>query len=352
MATQRANTVKEDGQLPLIIFEEPVMPELDRERASVEEISSETAGNMMVKYHYAHALPSITVAYGLYVTTPNEGSPDIKDKVLAGCITYGISANRNVEAVCGEKHLHHVLELNRLFIHDWAGRNSESYLIGESLKRLKRDHPEFYIIVSYADSAHGHKGMVYQATNWIYTGESVMGVEGWIHNGKRYHPRTLSSMFGSCAEDVVREKLPGAEPIRGEVKYRYVYLLGDRKLNKELHDDLKYPVLPYPKEVAESLYNEDGSKKKKPVKTPTEKTVKAAPKKKETPAPNDKDPEPVVPEKQGKACCWAAFPVDCCSGIDCPVHGPKHAKTCTNYKLEEAINGTIPAQDNPAPVDN
>lgn len=301
------------------------MPELDRTRAKVKELGPETAGNMVVKYHYAHSLPSITLAYGLFV-----------DDVLAGVITYGVSSNRNNDLICGPGYHGQTLELNRLYVHDWAGRNSESYLIGESLKFLKRDHPQILIIVSYADSAHGHKGMVYQATNWIYTGESVMSTEGWMHEGKRYHPRSLSSMFGSCSAEVVQKNLPGAVPIKGEVKYRYVYLLGDKKTHRELVEKLKYPSLPYPKVVAESLYNEDGSKK--------EKVKEVKPKKSKTPPPPQKEGEVsvVVSSEPARSCCSQAAPADCptCPGgfmIVCARHGIKHAKACPQFNTGEVV---------------
>lgn len=41
------------------------------------------------------------------------------------------------------------------------------------LKQYKDD----LILVSYADSAQGHHGYIYQATNWIYTGISAKRTE-------------------------------------------------------------------------------------------------------------------------------------------------------------------------------
>jgi hypothetical protein len=48
----------------------------------------------------------------------------------------------------------------------------ESKFIGWCLRQLKKEYPNI-ILVSYADGGHNHVGHVYQATNWIYTSESM-----------------------------------------------------------------------------------------------------------------------------------------------------------------------------------
>ena len=65
-----------------------------------------------------------------------------------------------------------VYELNRLWISDGLPKNIESRFIGWCLRELKRIRPNT-ILVSYADGSKGHVGIVYQATNWTYTGQSL-----------------------------------------------------------------------------------------------------------------------------------------------------------------------------------
>lgn len=313
-------------QTPLFELQTPSMPTLDVSRCSVREVQTKTAAAMVKEFHYAHRVPSITVAVGLWV-----------DGVLAGVVTYGVAANRNQDYVCGEEHKGHVLELNRLFIHDWAGTNSESYLIGQSFHVLERDHPEFYIIISYADTAHGHLGKIYQATNWIYTGESVMDVEGWRIGGKTFHPRTLSGMLGSCAADVIRAKFPDARPVRGEIKHRYVMLLGPRDQQKKLRAALKYDALPYPKtlEVLKHKRDDEGVTVVKPEDDTTidpdemsdlQDLVEYRSKPKKLTAAQIAKLYATKP----KVCCPNAAPGDCaCGSIICPKHGETHATDCT-----------------------
>lgn len=232
-------------QLSLFNLPTPSMPKLDVSRCDARPINYETAANMVKTYHYAHRVPSIVVSIGMYV-----------DDVLAGCITYGIPPVPNVQRLCGEEHRKHTIELNRLFIHDWAGRNSESWLIGQSFKFLRNMYPQYYILVSYADPDAGHSGRIYRATNWLYTGtsepgghEKCCGVE--LVDGTIMHNKALVNTFGTWALDTIKENLGDKfkRIIPGSLKYRYVYFLGSKKQRKELRQALRWPVLPYPKEA-------------------------------------------------------------------------------------------------------
>ena len=149
----------------------------------------------------------------------------------------------NAAAICGERYRDDALELTRLFVHDWAGRNSESWLIGKSFRFV--EGPK--ILLSYADTGAGHIGYIYQATNWLYTGVS-------IHNHYQLADGTIiqsrsawNPKVGETAQDFY-ERNPGSKPIRAESKHRYVYFLGSKKQRKELRQALRWPVLPYPKE--------------------------------------------------------------------------------------------------------
>ena len=65
-----------------------------------------------------------------------------------------------------------VYELNRLWAADGLPKNIESRFIGWCLRELKKIRPDT-ILVSYADGSKHHIGIVYQATNWVYTGQSL-----------------------------------------------------------------------------------------------------------------------------------------------------------------------------------
>lgn len=228
--------VRQDTQLLLFDFDTPSMPVLDVDRCYVKPVNHFTAAQMVTKYHYAHRTPSIVASFGMYV-----------DDVLAGVITYGVPSQRNVLLCCGDEYEKNALELNRLFIHDWAGRNSESWLIGQSFQWLAKTHSEIKILVSYADTEQGHHGMIYRATNWLYTGMS--STEGnLLINGSKMHPRTVFDQFGTRNIETLKTRGVIVERTNVAGKHRYVYFLGDKRQRKILKQSLKWDILPYPQE--------------------------------------------------------------------------------------------------------
>jgi len=67
------------------------------------------------------------------------------------------------------------LELRRFVLLDECPRNSESYILGQLLKLLKREGWKRFI--SYSDLEQGHSGIIYKATNWKCLG--VVGGADW-----------------------------------------------------------------------------------------------------------------------------------------------------------------------------
>lgn len=110
-------------------------------------------------------------------------------------------------------------ELARLWIKDGIPRNAESWLISQSIKFIRRNHPDVVALVSYADPSAGHVGTIYRASNWTPDGRT---------DDERKSPRfdyadaTTGKKYGRAAH------IPdGAQLIRVPrvSKYRYVYRL-------------------------------------------------------------------------------------------------------------------------------
>jgi hypothetical protein len=163
---------------------------------------------------------------------------------MIGCIIFGKPANKNLcWGVCGREESDKVLELTRLWILDGTPKNTESFLIGNSLKLLP---PEYEILVSYAEVSAGHVGTIYQATNWIYTGLSDRHVEWRLEGEESKHARHLFKEHGGIkgAKEFYGDRLQKLE--RGR-KHRYVMLRGNKTRKKELLKKLRYPVSSYPK---------------------------------------------------------------------------------------------------------
>ena len=87
-----------------------------------------------------------------------------------------------------------VVELTRIGLRDHEVPVSK--VISVALKLVKEDNPGLRIIVSYADSYQGHKGGVYQASNWNYLGWTPS--TPWYNiDGAKAHSRQVGSKYGT-----------------------------------------------------------------------------------------------------------------------------------------------------------
>jgi len=71
-------------------------------------------------------------------------------------------------------------------------RSQVSRIVRLAIGFLKRNSPSLRLIVSFADPSEGHHGGVYQAGNWIYTGQQPPTVEYVAPDGKQWHGRMVS----------------------------------------------------------------------------------------------------------------------------------------------------------------
>ncbi len=197
----------------------------------VAKIASRDAYKLIQDVHYAHRIPSITHAFGLF-----------DDDELIGVVTYGSPASSTLRrGICGNQWADYVLELNRLVL-VYNRHNEASRLVGASLRLL----PSPRIVVSYADTAQGHTGVVYQATNFVYTGLSAKFRDPKVKGLEHQHHATYA--HGLTNQQVVEKY--GAENVYfvdRSRKHRYLYFVGNKSERRQMLKDCKYPMLPYPK---------------------------------------------------------------------------------------------------------
>ena len=197
----------------------------------IQSIDYKTAMNAVIEHHYLHRKAPCSFAFGLF----NSNS-----KRLVGVICYGTPSSAPLrKGICGKEEKNNVIELTRLWIEDSIPKNAESFLIGNTIPLVNKE-----ILVSYAEDEQGHKGYVYQATNWIYTGLSAKRTN-WTIKGVNKHCQTLADKY--TAKEI-REKFGDRFSLQPRPrKHRYVYFNCDKKRKKELLKKLHYKIQPYPK---------------------------------------------------------------------------------------------------------
>ena len=179
----------------------------------------------LLNIHYLKRMPSITYSFGLFI-----------DSDCLGIVTFGTPASPNLcDGICGKDWRNNVLELNRMCFIKQV-KNGNSYLISNALKMM----PKPLIVVSYADTAFGHIGKVYQACNFLYTGitKERTDASGEDENSHSRH-----------GKDASKRKVRSA-------KHRYVIISAGKKDKKKILSDLRYGQLPYPSGTP-SRYNID-----------------------------------------------------------------------------------------------
>ena len=197
----------------------------------VREIPKYDSHYWLINIHYAKRIPSISYAYGLF-----------EFGELVGVITYGTPPSSTLcRGICGARWQNHVLELNRLVLKN-NKPNEASRLVGATLKML----PQPTIVVSFADTAQRHAGIVYQATNFIYTGLSSKFVDPVVKGLEHQHHATYAHGLTN-AEVVARYGAENVSWVDRSRKHRYIKFVGNKTQIKEMQAALRYDVLDYPK---------------------------------------------------------------------------------------------------------
>lgn len=195
----------------------------------VKQIPSNQTYDWLLNKHYAKRIPSITYAFGLFI-----------DKKLVGVCTFGSPpSNALCRGICGDGYADIVFELNRLCIEEPMPPNTASLFVAKALSLL----PKPRIIVSYADTSMGHIGVIYQATNWIYTGLSAKRTERRL-KGSNKHSKTITEKYGM---EYILNNPHLFEVVERPQKHRYLFFLGSKVEKKRMMKELRYTIQPYPK---------------------------------------------------------------------------------------------------------
>jgi len=172
---------------------------------SVAPVDKRLATSLVVAHHYLHRRPNISFAFGLF-----EGA------ACVGVCTLGTPPSREMQFGACPQDPGLVIELNRLWVADALPKNTESWFVSRALAALPP-----LIVISYADTAHGHFGYVYRALNFHYAGWTDMD---------RKTARFDYVTPGKHSRDAFRNgEQRFAERVRRSPKVKYWTLTGNRR---------------------------------------------------------------------------------------------------------------------------
>jgi len=178
------------------------------------------AVDFLLPRHYSGRTPSISFAFGWMV-----------DGEIKAVCTFGKPASPQLcWGICGKEYQDKVFELNRLCRTDDLTLPLSQFVAGCLRELSKLD----LIIVSYSDTAMNHHGYIYQACNFLYTGETRKRTDKYTDGNK--HSRHYDN-----------DEQKGIRKVRS-AKHRYVFFATKNKKLKKLYlEALNYEILPYPK---------------------------------------------------------------------------------------------------------
>lgn len=192
-------------------------------------LDKSTCTEFITKKHYSRKMSIFWKGFGL-----------VEDNMITGCLVMGQPSPPIQKHAFIERDFR-LYELTRLVIQS-KSKNAASYLVGNSIKLLESP----CAVISYADMEQNHCGIVYQATNWHYTGSVISHDHLYLVNNKRIHPMTLRDMGITNPKEWA--KANNIETVKPSPKHRYFFFVGDKRQKRNMMKKLKYPILSeYPK---------------------------------------------------------------------------------------------------------
>lgn len=196
----------------------------------VRHVSRNEIKEFIETWHYSHSINglSATHCFGLYYKNVLIGgmiygriamkgqSVKYQDTQVRDAVKAGIITETDADMT--------VIELRRLACIDDTARNTESYFISRTLKWLKH-HTDIRTVVSYADTYYGHQGIIYQAANFQFLGQTTVGrIIEWTHaddNGvmitEHYHDHAIRTKYNGELKPFARRLKTALE--NGEAHY-------------------------------------------------------------------------------------------------------------------------------------
>lgn len=187
----------------------------------VDWATHEAAKYACEHWHYSRCLPpSKTAKLGVW-----------EEKQFIGVIVYGVGAT---SALCKPYGLQpdQGCELVRIAL--TKHKTPVSRLIAISLKIIRATFRGLRLIVSFADPEQGHYGGIYQASGWLFCGDTTRSDE-YFYKGKRWQGRAFRHKHKGM------ENHPSVRKIKGSSKHRYLMPLDNEMRKKILPLSRPYP---------------------------------------------------------------------------------------------------------------
>lgn len=225
-------------------------PQLDK--LSVKPIGLQDAKRITISQHYMKTWPQgASMAFGLFMEGKCYG---------AMVLGYAPTTEKKVKKWCDKIKRNQYIELQRTWVSDKLGHNTESWMMARVMRRLK--DAGVWLVLTHSGGCKDDVGFIFQASGWLYFGGDKCS--DFFETKKGEYKNLVSAMrFGRVPKDVMKQ---GAQAC-GEYLYGNGKIINARRhlylypINKGLRSRLKKYTVPFPKDPA--IYRKDQGWSKK-----------------------------------------------------------------------------------------
>ncbi len=136
------------------------------------------------------------------------------------------------------------LEVSRFACLDSCPTNTESFFLSQCIDAIKVMDENIKFLITYSQPEIGHRGAIYQATNWIYLGNTAGGKVKYLLDNKPVTRKRLKRLHGQETGRREWREIYGNRLQIKNLPSKHKYML---VLDKELKNQLNVPKLDYPK---------------------------------------------------------------------------------------------------------
>ena len=204
--------------------------------ATICEISFKEAKDIIMKYEWLQSMPhrfGYRVSHGIFF-----------NKSLGGALVYAQPQVRSMNLFNKDYGSKSVIQLSRGACSHWTPKGTATKLIAKSSKILKKEGIK--AIVAYCTPEAGEIGTIYQASNFMYFGQTNSSFEYYIDDrwiGERsfaHKKKWLDSLDGNIKEKY-EEAFKNIKKRKVKPRYKYIKLLDRQAKINFQHESLPYP---------------------------------------------------------------------------------------------------------------
>jgi len=222
-------------------------PNADLARASVIVITRKSARKIVTAMHYMRTWPQgAKVAFGLML--------DGKCMGVMVC-GYAPTTERKVKKWCHKIDRNQYIELQRTWVSDRMGHNTESWMMSRAMSILKS--MGVWLVLTHSGGCKDDVGFIFQASGWLYFGGEPCSDFYFTADGE-YKNLVSAMRFGRVPKAILKsgkqaigEYLFGAGNIIDARRHLYLY-----PIKKGVRRRLRKLALPPPKDPAQYRFHQ------------------------------------------------------------------------------------------------